>query len=210
MTRFRQRTGHALVLPIAVNEEAHGVTRPRAAPTRASVVAIALSVGWLLGAVGAAPASAHASLVRSSPADQSSLATAPTTVTLTFDENIRTPSVVLVTNADGASVVQGKTTVVDNISSTPVSTGPSGEFTVAYRVVSADGHPVSGRLAFSVGPGRPGAPTPQVTAAVGHHQGSNTSTGGSRVIGMIAALALLGGVGLLTVRRWAPNLWSSQ
>jgi methionine-rich copper-binding protein CopC len=187
------------------------VTRPRAAPTtRASVVAIALSVGWLLGVVGAAPASAHASLVRSSPADQSSPATAPTTVTLTFDENIRMPSVVLVTNADGASVVHGKTTVVDNIARISVSTGPSGDFTVAYRVVSADGHPVSGRLSFSVGPGSPGAPTHQVTAAAGHHQESNTSTGGSRVIGMIAALALLGGVGLLTVRRWAPNLWSSQ
>jgi copper resistance protein C len=184
MTRIRQRTGHALVLPLAV--------------------------GWLLGVVGAAPASAHASLVRSSPADQSSLPTAPTTVTLTFDENIRMPSVVLVTNADGASVVQGRTTVVDNIARIPVSTGPSGDFTVAYRVVSADGHPVSGRLSFSVGPGSPGTPTQQVTAAAGHHQESNTSTGGSRVIGMIAALALLGGVGLLTVRRWAPNLWSSQ
>jgi len=211
MTRIRRRTRHAFVLPVAVNEEAHGVTRRRTAPTtRASVVAIALSVGWLLGVVGAAPASAHASLVRSSPADQASLASAPTTVTLTFDENIRMPSVVLVTNADGSSVVQGKTTVVDNTASIPVSTGPSGDFTVAYRVLSADGHPVSGRLSFSVGPDSPGAPTHQVTAAAGHHQESKTSTGGSRVIGMIAALALLGGAGLLTVRRWAPNLWSSQ
>jgi copper resistance protein C len=184
------------------------VTRPGAArATRVSAVAAALAVGWLLGVVGAAPASAHASLVRSSPADQSSVAAPPTSVTLTFDENIRMPSVVLVTDADGASVVQGKTTVVDNIAKTRVNTGPSGDFTVAYRVVSADGHPVSGRLSFRVGSGSPGA---RVTATAGHHQETNSSTGGSRVIGMIAALALLGGLGLLTVRRWAPNLWSSS
>jgi hypothetical protein len=139
------------------------------------------------------------------------VAAAPTTVTLTFDENIRMPSVILVTDADGASVVQGKTSVVDNIAKTRVDTGPSGDFTVAYRVVSADGHPVSGRISFTVGSGDPGgALTDKVTGAAGQHQESNTSTGGSRVIGMVAALALLGGVGLLTVRRWAPNLWSSS
>jgi methionine-rich copper-binding protein CopC len=187
------------------------VTRPRAArATHASAVVTALALGWLLGIVGAAPASAHASLVRSSPADRSSVAAAPTTVSLTFDENIRMPSVILVTGADGASVVQGKTSVVDNVATTRVDTGPSGDFIVAYRVVSADGHPVSGRLSFRVGAGSPGAPTDQAGAVGGHHQESNTSTGGSRVIGMIAALALLGGVGLLTVRRWAPNLWSSS
>jgi methionine-rich copper-binding protein CopC len=175
-----------------------------------SAVAAALALGWLLGVVAAAPASAHASLVRSSPADRSSVAVAPTTVSLTFDENIRMPSVVLVTGADGASVVQGKTSVVDNIAKTRVNTGPSGDFTVAYRVVSADGHPVSGRLSFRVGTGSPGVPTDQVTAAAGHHQESNTSTGSGRVIGMVAALAMLGGVGLLTVRRWAPNLWGSS
>jgi methionine-rich copper-binding protein CopC len=174
------------------------------------VLATALAAGWLLGIVGAAPASAHASLVRSNPADQSSLATAPTTVRLTFDENVRMPSVILVTDSAGASVVQGNTSVVDNVASTRVRTGPSGDFTVAYRVLSADGHPVSGRLSFRVGTGGPGVPTSQVTAASGHQQQSNPSSGGSKVIGMIAALALLGGVGLLTVRRWAPDLWSNS
>jgi methionine-rich copper-binding protein CopC len=160
---------------------------------------VAVGAGLLLIAVGAGPASAHAGLVRSSPADQSSLGTAPKTVKLTFDENIRMPAVVLVKDSDGASVVAGKTSVVDNIVSTPVKTGPSGDFTVAYRVVSADGHPVSGRLSFTVGSGTPGA------------GGAEQSSGPpARVIAMIAALALVGGVGLLTLRRWAPNLWPSS
>jgi methionine-rich copper-binding protein CopC len=171
-----------------------------AAPTRlAAALAFAVGAGVLLLVAGAAPASAHASLVRSSPADQSSVATGPSTVKLTFDENVRMPSVILVTDSDGASVVAGKTTVVDNIASTPVKTGTSGNYTVAYRVVSADGHPVSGRLTFTVGSAAPGA------------GGAERSSGPpARVIGMIAALALLGGVGLLTVRHWAPNLWPSS
>ena len=108
------------------------------------------------------------------------------------------PSVVLVTKSDGASVVSGKSAVADNTVTTPVKTGPSGDYTVAYRVVSADGHPVSGRLSFTVGTGTPGG------------GGAERSSGPpARVIAMIAALALLGGVGLLTIRRWAPNLWTS-
>lgn len=187
--------------------------RPRTAPTtRATVFATALAFGGLLVVLGAAPASAHASLVRSSPADQSSVTTAPKIVSLTFDENIRVPSVILVTDADGASVVQGKTSVVDNIVSTRVGLGTSGDYTVVYRVVSVDGHPVSGRLSFGVGTGGSGGrtrPSGQVAAVA--HQHESTSTGPpSRAIGMIAVLALLGGLGLLTVRRWAPNLWSSS
>jgi methionine-rich copper-binding protein CopC len=167
--------------------------------TLAAAIATAFAAGLLLVVVGAAPAAAHASLVRTSPADQSSLATAPKTVKLTFDENIRMPSVILVKDSAGTSVAAGKTSVVDNIVSIPVQTGPSGDYTVAYRVVSADGHPVSGRLSFTVGSGTPGA------------GGAEQSSGPpARVIAMIAALALVGGVGLLTVRRWAPNLWTSS
>jgi methionine-rich copper-binding protein CopC len=189
------------------------VRRPGTEPApRAAGVASALAVGALFVVLSAVPASAHASLVRASPADRSSAATAPTTVSLTFDENIRVPSVILVTDADGASVVQGKTSVVDNIVSTRVSLGTSGDYTVVYRVVSADGHPVSGRLSFGVGAGHSGGSQrfSGQAAAVGHDHGSAPDGPPTRAIGMVAALALLGGVGLLTVRRWAPNLWSSS
>ena len=185
----------------------------RTAPVRAAAVASALAVGALLVAVGAVPASAHASLVRSSPADQSSKASAPTKVTLTFDENIRMPSVILVLDADGASVVQGKTSVVDNIVSTRVDATATGDYTAVYRVVSADGHPVSGRLVFRVGTGTPGRGVTGHSIAVSsdEHAHDSSSTGPpTRVVAMMAALALVAGVGLLTVRRWAPNLWSNS
>jgi copper resistance protein C len=185
--------------------------RPAGAALRTATVATALAAVGLLAVVAAAPASAHASLVRSSPADRSSVTTAPQIVSLTFDEDIRMPSVLLVTGADGASVVAGKTSVVDNTVSTRVSVATSGDYTVVYRVVSADGHPVSGRLSFGVGTGHSGTPrTSDQVAAVGEQSGSSSTGPPSRVIGMVAALALLGGVGLMTVRRWAPNLWNSS
>ena len=182
----------------------------RRAPVLAAA-ALALGVGGLL-VLGAAPASAHASLLRSSPVDRSSMATAPKTVSLTFDEKMRMPSVIAVKDAAGASVVQGTTSVVDNIVSTRVRIAASGNYAAVYRVVSADGHPVSGRLSFTVGTGGAGATvhsSASVAAPADHHHGTSSGPP-ARVIGMVAALALLGGIGLLTLRRWAPNLWTSS
>ena len=172
------------------------MTQPNAAcVTRRSAVvtALAVCVGGLLGVVGAAPAAAHASLVRSSPADRSSIATAPKTLSLTFDENIRMPSVILVTDADGRSVAQGRTSVVDNIASTGVRIGTAGDYAVVFRVVSADGHPVSGRLTFGVGTGHDGGTLRSSEQASEEHGHDGSSTGTSNaVIGMIASLALHG------------------
>ena len=205
MTNHRRHARrHAPVLLLAL------VTLMVAVATRMLSLATLLVSLATLTAV-APPASAHASLVRSSPADRSSVATPPTTLTLTFDENMGSPAVILVTDADGASVVRGKALVAVNVVRTGVRLAASGDYTVVYRVVSADGHPVSGRLSFSVG-GRTASPG-RVTAApasVGHQDGSGSTGPPTRVIGMIAALALLGGIGLLTVRRWAPDLWSGS
>lgn len=192
------------------------MTRASALLTSAAVLATAMVAA--LGAVvlTAGPAAAHASLIRSSPVDGSALARAPRSVSLTFDENVRMPSVIVVTDDHGASVTEGKTSVVDKVASTRVRIVSSGTFTVAYRVLSADGHPVTGRIVFTVGAGGGGVVSGDGQSAVEHvHSGQpaeNSSSGRvpTRVAAMIAALALLGGIGLLTVRRWAPNLWGGS
>jgi copper transport protein len=108
----------------------------------------------LLGTAG--PASAHATLEGADPADGTVLRTAPRNVTLTFSESVGllTDSFrvydpgnhLLRTRSAGHAPGRSDTARV----SLPARLG-TGTYTVAWRVVSADSHPVSGALTFSVG-----------------------------------------------------------
>ncbi len=99
----------------------------------------------------AAAAFAHASLVATAPSDGSVLAAAPRTVQLRFNETV-TPAVVSLIDATGkarddASVRAENETIVITL---PANL-PQGTQVVSYRVISADGHPVAGSMAFSIG-----------------------------------------------------------
>ncbi|MFS4107993.1 copper resistance CopC/CopD family protein [Streptomyces sp. PD-S100-1] len=117
----------------------------------------------LLGGAGAA--SAHAGLRSADPADGTVLASAPRALTLTFTE-----SVGLLDDSfrlfapDGRRVRTGEPQHAPGRTDTAQVAFPAGlgqgTFTVAWRVVSADSHPVSGAFTFSVG-----RPSP-ATAAV--------------------------------------------
>nr|WP_203645878.1 copper resistance protein CopC [Streptomyces sp. SID14478] len=103
---------------------------------------------------GAAPASAHAALTGSDPKQGAVVETAPQQVSLTFSEDVAMSSgAVRVLDPAGKRVDSGK---VANPSGTTYTVGlhsglPDGTFTVAYQVVSADSHPVSGAFTFSIG-----------------------------------------------------------
>ncbi|MER6733559.1 copper resistance CopC/CopD family protein [Streptomyces puniciscabiei] len=111
---------------------------------------------FLLLLSAAAPASAHAALRSTDPADGTLLRTAPRHVTLTFTE-----SVGLLTDSfrvyDPANhrLRTGPAEHAPGRSDTARVSLPAkladGTYTVAWRVVSADSHPVSGALTFSVG-----------------------------------------------------------
>ncbi|MFH8444744.1 copper resistance protein CopC [Streptomyces sp. NPDC018026] len=125
----------------------------------------------LLGAVlvllllgGAGPASAHAALGSTDPADGTVLQRAPARVTLTFSESVglRDDSF-RVLDPGGHRVRTGAAGHVDGRSDTAGVALPDGlgegTYTVAWRVVSADSHPVSGAFTFSVGkPSQTSAP----------------------------------------------------
>jgi methionine-rich copper-binding protein CopC len=110
----------------------------------------------------AAPASAHNSLISSTPSNQSSLDAGPQTVVLTFDQPVQEGeglNSVAVTGPDGTQWQGGPATVDSNVVSAPVrALGPAGVYTVGYRIVSADGHPVSGKVTFTLT--KPGTGTP--------------------------------------------------
>jgi copper resistance protein C len=117
-----------------------------------------------------APAQAHATLVSVTPADNSTVARAPGRVMLVFDENIRAPSKIVVSGPSGHRVDRGSTSVVDNRVSVGIRLQPRpvdvGHYVIGYRVVSADGHVVSGQRTFDYRPpGVKAAKTSQRQAA---------------------------------------------
>ena len=135
----------------------------------------------------AGPASAHASLVSSRPGDDATITAAPNHVELTFDENIRRPSTVIVTAPDGVRVEKGLTQILRATATQPLAEiTTTGWYTVAYRVVSADGHPVYGQLSFRY------APLGEASAAAGSPAARRSSDGHGAVSGHGGHLVALG------------------
>ncbi len=123
-----------------------------------TALAVALSAGGLLIA---SPASAHDELVSTDPAADSTVATLPAQLTLTFTEAFNAEgSEVEVKDAAGASLVAGAPVAQDNVLTQPLQGTASGVITVLWKVVADDGHPVSDQFTFTVTP----APTPTATA----------------------------------------------
>ncbi|MCX6507407.1 MAG: copper resistance protein CopC [Actinobacteria bacterium] len=121
---------------------------------RQLVATLAILVGVL--ALGTTAASAHATLESSSPADGQSVLTSPSEIRITFSETVTTISGGLsVLNADGKTVDTGNSEIVGGRTLVaPISeTLSDGTYVATYRVLSADGHPVSGSILFGVGNG---------------------------------------------------------
>ena len=108
--------------------------------------------------VGQLPADAHASLVSTDPADGSQIATAPETVELTFSEDLDT-GFVAVTAPDGTKVGTSEPRLSSaRMSADLAESQQRGMYTVAYRVVSVDGHPVTGQFTFTATSGHQATP----------------------------------------------------
>jgi len=96
-------------------------------------------------------ANAHSDLVGTTPADGAVIADAPASITLQFNEEPLDSMVdVVITDAAGAVVAMdaAEAAGTEVLVPWPGSLG-AGDYTVAYRVVSADGHPVTGTFTFT-------------------------------------------------------------
>ena len=115
---------------------------------------VVLSVAVCIALTTAGAASAHATLVATTPGNGASLDRAPARVALRFDEPVETVSgAVRVFDATGAPVTVGaarQLTDLEVAADLPDDLGP-GTYTVAWRVVSADSHPIRGAFVFAVG-----------------------------------------------------------
>jgi copper resistance protein C len=162
----------------------------------------------LLGVVGLALlgsggiAAAHNELIGSDPPDGATVATSPVRVSLTFDLPVRSGfSTVTVTGPDGSQWQAGSPAEAGAVVSAPVRPlGPTGQYTIAYQVLSADGHPVRGAVRFTLttpGPGAAAAPPP--AARSGTATSDIATQGASGASGSTPVWPWLAGVGVLLV-----------
>jgi copper transport protein len=136
---------------------------PLSVAARRVALLATLAVLWSL--LLASPAAAHAELVSTAPANGAQLTSPPTEVRMTFTElvNMVDGGIRLVDHV-GVTVPTPEPTVDGRTITWPMPVDlPEGHYVVTWRVLSKDGHPVSGAFSFGVG-----------TTAV---PGSATSTG---------------------------------
>src|SRR5262245_59112702 len=95
----------------------------------------------LLGAMAAPEASAHASLIRTEPANKSVVPTAPGHIHLTFNEPVSALVLKLVA-ADGTATTLDKFVLADTtLTVTLPDKMANGTYVLSWRVISEDGHP---------------------------------------------------------------------
>ncbi|MFS0714539.1 copper resistance CopC family protein [Microbacterium sp. 2P01SA-2] len=159
-----------------------------------------VGLGLVLGLAAASPAMpalAHDELLASDPAADSVVAELPAEVTLTFsgvliDED--GVNAISVTDAAGTELAEG-TPVLDGTTATQTLTGDSqGTVTVRWRVVSSDGHPVSGEFTFTAGD-----PAAAPTAPAGGTAETAPAEGLPPVFWIVVSVVVVAGVIALIV-----------
>lgn len=149
-------------------------TTPRTAPpfARGTTAILALAAMLATMVTLASPAAAHARLEASSPKDGSTLTATPPEIMLRFNEPIKDGLNQVSVKSGSTDVTDGDLEIEGNTVYQPIKSSlKSGSYTVTYRVVSADGHPISGSLSFTYAP--PGGDT-----GAGDDGSSETTTSG--------------------------------
>lgn len=110
-------------------------------------------------ALPAGSASAHNTLLGSDPADGASLTTAPTQITWDFDNTVplETMTVTLIDASGARSELSGSThgAAGDTQVITPLPAIPPGPISLRWRLVGPDGHPITGRVDFTLAAATP-------------------------------------------------------
>jgi len=192
-------------------------------PTHRPAVGSALLAAFAAVLVLAAPVAAHAALVSGDPAPGSTLASAPTRVSSTFDDDLdASKSSIVVVGPGGATVGQGGVSPDDpKTLVATITSGAPGAWEVRWTAATPDGHIERGTYGFTVSasptasPAPPASPSPATGTPVPSAAGTGTpgpsaapgpgeGAGGDGGIGLVLAAAvggLLLGVGIGWWRR---------
>jgi len=192
--------------------------RPRRRVRARALAVLALAAAGV--AVSASAASAHATLETTSPRSGAVVQGPLDAVRLTFDEAVGTPAFIAVSGPQGR-VDSGDTKVDGPVVSVGLKSSlPAGRYSVAFRVVSDDGHPVESSYTFQVkaagvaftspsASAGPVAPAPSASAArapaaavaVAPKATSTQDHGGHWFMGVAGVAMVLAGVGALVWER---------
>lgn len=165
--------------------------------TRFTRLVAGAAAAFTLVFAAAGPAAAHATLEQTDPTEGSVLAVAPTQVAAQFDESVGVSADSLrVYSPTGARVDDGTTTTgagPDVIVVDLRSGLGRGTYTVAWHVISADTHPVSGAFTFSIGvPSRTTVNSAAIITRAGRAEG--VLFGAARFAGYLVYALLAGAV----------------
>ena len=117
----------------------------------AVVAALAFCSALLFSAV---PASAHDVAESTTPANGASVAAVPASVSITFNNRPLAIGSGVTVTAGGENWADGPVEIIDNQAVQKLREGaPAGEFTVVWRVVSSDSHPIEGTFTFTAAAG---------------------------------------------------------
>ncbi len=104
-----------------------------------------------LVAAASSPAGAHAYLDHAIPQVGSTVATAPSELTLSFTQNLEPAfTTVRVTGPDGARVDQGKPEISGNTVRVSIKAASPGTYHVDWHALSVDTHTTQGSYTFTV------------------------------------------------------------
>jgi len=153
------------------------------------VVATVASLAW------ASPVSAHGQLDSSSPAPSAVLESAPSEISLDFNEPVvPIARSIEIYNQDGQRIVLGEALVSPDDPSVLIAKDvpaiPDGLYVVAWRAVSNDGHAIDGAYSFQIGASAPIVATSDLIANV--LSGQDGPQGLSWLMGVAKFLGFLG------------------
>lgn len=166
-----------------------------------ALVVCALGLAALLGASGTALA--HNALVGSSPEEGAQLGTGPQEVRLDFNQPVRSGAgynTVTVVGPDGSHWADAPARVEGTSVRLPLGElGPAGVYRIGYRVLSNDGHPVSGQVSFTLTEPGGGSPVPPPGAE--SPDPAAEDSGGTPIWPWIAGAVVVLALGLVLVLR---------
>jgi copper resistance protein C len=179
--------------------------------TRWLKAAAVLFAACVLTLLAAGPAAAHSVLLATSPVSSSRIASAPDVVVLTFNEMPRGEySAIHIVGPDGARRDSGHVKVLnDTVSEALGGTRPAGLYTVDWRVISADGHPVSGQFTFTT-TSQASALGPRQPDTVGTATTKKSSSNTVIIVVIVIVVVVVVIAGLVFLRRRRRPLSASR